>query len=126
MNRRKTAKKNTKALPPKALTLDEGKPPLAYLPWAGIDEVAHVQAYGAKKYGDFYNYRKGLEVGRNLSCAIRHIRAYMESENLDKESGRNHLGHACCRLLFTLQNLHDGTAIDDRYKASVDKIDVKS
>lgn len=115
------AQKVTHRFSNKALTFDQEKSPLAYLPWAGIDEVAHVQAYGAKKYGDFYNYRKGMEVGRNLSCAIRHIRAYMEGENLDKESSRSHLAHACCRLLFTLQNLHDGTAIDDRYKKDIDK-----
>jgi hypothetical protein len=105
----------------KALTHDEGKPPLAHLPWAGIDEVAHVQAYGHLKYHDYNNYRKGMEVGRNLSCAIRHIRAYMEGQDLDIESGRNHLGHAACRLLFVLQNIHDGTVIDDRYKKPVDK-----
>lgn len=101
----------------KAATYDEGKPPLAYLPWAGIDEVAMVQAYGHKKYKDYNNYRKGMEVGRNLSCAIRHIRAYMEGEDMDPESGRNHLAHAACRLLFVLQNIKDGKAIDDRYHA---------
>ncbi len=100
----------------KAKTYDEGKPPLAWLPWDGVDEVAMVQAYGHAKYKDFNNFRKGMEVSRNLSCAIRHIRAYMNGEDLDTESGRNHLAHACCRLLFVLQNLHDGTAIDDRYK----------
>ncbi len=102
----------------KAATYDEGKPPLAYLPWGGIDEVAMVQAYGHKKYKDYNNYRKGMEIGRNLSCAIRHIRAFMEGEDLDKESGRSHLAHAACRLLFVLQNQKDGTAIDDRYKKS--------
>jgi len=101
--------------PDKAKTDDDGKPPLAYLPWAGIDEVAMVQAYGHIKYKDFYNYRKGLEVGRNLSCAIRHIRAYMEGEDLDPESKRNHLAHAACRLLFTLQNINDKKQIDDRF-----------
>jgi hypothetical protein len=99
----------------KALTHDEGKPPLAYLPWAALDEVAMVQAYGHQKYGDFYNYRKGMEVGRSLSCAIRHIRAYMEGEDNDPESGRNHLAHAATRLLFTLQNIADGKQIDDRH-----------
>jgi len=98
-----------------AATHDEGKPPLAYLPWDALDEVAMVQEYGHVKYGSFWNYRKGIQVGRNLSCAIRHIRAYMNGENNDKESQRNHLAHAACRLLFTLQNLKDGTAIDDRY-----------
>lgn len=102
----------------KAKTYDDGKPPLAYLPWAGIDEVAMVQEYGKRKYGEFYNYRKGLEVGRNLSCAIRHIRAYMEGEDNDRESGRSHLAHAACRILFTLQNIHDQTHIDDRFKGT--------
>jgi hypothetical protein len=104
----------SKAGPSKALTHDEGKPPLAYLPWSALDEVAMVQAYGHQKYGDFHNYRKGMEVGRNLSCAIRHIRAYMEGEDNDPESGRNHLAHAATRLLFTLQNIADNKQIDDR------------
>jgi hypothetical protein len=101
---------------PKALTYDENKAPLAYVPWAAIDEMALVQAYGHKKYKDYNNYRKGMEVGRNLSCALRHIRDYMDGIDVDAESGRSHLAHAMCRLAFVLQNLKDGTAIDDRYK----------
>jgi hypothetical protein len=100
----------------KAKTYDEGKAPLAYLPWAAIDAVALVQSYGHKKYGDFYNYRKGMEVGRNLSCALRHIRDYMNGADVDHESGINPLAHAITRLAFVIQNLQDGTAIDDRYK----------
>lgn len=102
----------------KAKTYDDGKPPLAWLPWDGIKEVALVQAYGHSKYKDFNNYRKGMEVSRNLSCAMRHIGAYMEGEDMDPESKRSHLAHAACRILFVLQNLHDKKAIDDRYKRS--------
>ena len=102
----------------KAATYDEGKEPLAHLPWGGLDEVSRVQAYGHKKYKDFNNYRKGMEVSRNLSCAIRHIRDYMDGQNTDHESGLNPLAHAACRLLFVLQNLKDGVAIDDRYCAA--------
>lgn len=101
---------------PKAQTLDDGKPPLAQLPWAAIKDLAQVQSYGHKKYGDFNNYRKGMEVSRNLSCALRHISEYMEGSNADAESGLNPLAHALCRIAFVLQNIHDGTAIDDRYK----------
>lgn len=101
---------------PKALTHDDGKPPLAHIPWDAIREMAHVQSYGQKKYGDFYNYKNGMELGRNLSCAIRHIAAFMDGEDLDKESQCSHLGHALCRVAFALQNIHDETAIDDRYK----------
>lgn len=100
---------------PKALTYDAGKAPLAQLPWAAIEGLAMVQAYGHQKYKDFNNYRKGMEVSRNLSCALRHIKEYMEGFDTDAESGRNPLEHALCRIAFVLQNIHDGTAVDDRY-----------
>lgn len=100
----------------KAKTYDDNKPPLAMLPPAGIRAVAKVQAYGHRKYKDFHNYRKGMEISRNLSCAMRHIMAYMDGEDLDPESKESHLGHAACRIMFALQNLEDGVAIDDRYK----------
>lgn len=100
----------------KAQTYDDGKPPLANLPPAGIAAVARVQAYGHRKYKDFNNYRRGMEVSRQLSCAMRHIMAYMDGESLDPESGETHLAHAACRLLFVIQNERDGVLIDDRYK----------
>lgn len=100
----------------KALTYDDGKEPLANLPWAAIDELSRVQAYGHTKYKDFNNYRKGMEVTRNLSCALRHIRDYLNGKDIDHESGLNPLAHAMCRIAFVLQNLEDGVAHDDRYK----------
>ena len=100
----------------KAKTYDAGKEPLAWLPWAAIDELSRVQQYGHGKYSDFNNYRKGMEVSRNLSCALRHIRDYLNGVDADHESGRNPLAHALCRIAFVLQNLHDGVALDDRYK----------
>lgn len=101
--------------PPKAKTYDDGKAALAVLPWAALDAMAAAQAYGERKYGDFYNYRKGMEATRNLSCAIRHIRDFIEGQDLDAESGVTHLGHAMVRLGYVLQNIKDGTVIDDRY-----------
>lgn len=101
---------------PIALTYDDGKPPLANLPPEGMRAVARVQAYGHLKYGQYHNYRKGLEISRNASCAMRHIMAVMDGEDLDPESGEHHFAHAACRLMFVLQNIRDGTMIDDRYK----------
>jgi len=103
-------------LPDEAKTDDSDKPPLANLPWHALDEVAMVQAYGHQKYGDFHNYRKGMRVSRSVSCVIRHLRAYMNGEDLDSESGRLHAAHAAARCLFLLQNIVEGTAIDDRFK----------
>lgn len=101
-----------------AKTNDEGKLPLAWLPWAALREVSSVQAFGHAKYKDFNNYRKGMEVSRNASCALRHITEYIEGESIDHESGQKHLAHAVCRLLFILQNEAEGTAIDDRFKGA--------
>jgi hypothetical protein len=100
---------------PRALTYDDGKPPLAHLPWEALTEVSRVQAYGHQKYKDFNNYRKGLEVSRNLSCALRHIRDYLAGSNQDEESHLHPLAHAAARILFVLQNIQESTAIDDRY-----------
>ncbi len=101
----------------RAKTYDDGKPPLAWLPPEGMRAVARVQMYGDRKYGSFNNFRKGLEISRNASCAMRHIMAVMDGEDLDPESGEHHFAHACTRLMFALQNIKDGTMIDDRYKA---------
>lgn len=100
----------------KARTNDAGKPPLAYLPWGALREVARVQAFGHGKYGEFYNYKQGLEVGRNISCAMRHLADFMDGKDLDDESKVSHLAHAACRALFALENIIDQRAIDDRYK----------
>lgn len=100
----------------RAKTWDDGKPPLALLPSEGVRQVALVQAYGAKKYGSFHDYRSGMEASRTMSCAIRHIMAFMDGEDLDPESGHPHLAHAATRLLFAIQNIKDGTIEDDRFK----------
>lgn len=100
----------------RAATYDDGKLPLAWIPWDAVRAMNEVQQYGHIKYKDFNNYRKGMEVSRNLSCALRHISEYIDGVDLDHESGKNHLAHAMCRIAFVLQNLHDKTAIDDRYK----------
>ena len=102
----------------KAKTDDGNKLPLAWLPWAAMKAVSRVQLFGHKKYQDFNNYRKGMEVSRNASCAMRHIVEYLEGNTIDPESGEHHLAHAICRLSFILQNEADGTAIDDRYGRS--------
>lgn len=101
----------------KAKTNDGGKPPLANLPWKALREVAGVQLFGHSKYGDFHNYKKGMEISRQLSCAIRHIADFMDGIDLDSESGKNHLAHAACRILFTLETVIEKTAKDDRYKS---------
>lgn len=102
--------------PTKAKTDDSKKPPLAKLPWKALRAVSGVQQYGHKKYGDFYNYKKGMEVTRQISCSMRHLADYLDGNDLDSESGHSHLAHAATRILFALENILDGTSTDDRFK----------
>lgn len=98
----------------KALHLDNGKPPLAMVPRALVEEVARVLQYGATKY-ELHNWRKGSTVITFLNSALRHIFRYLDGETYDGESGLNHLSHAACNLGFLLQWERDGVLEDNRY-----------
>lgn len=100
----------------KALTYDQSKPPLAMLPWKALREVAMVVDYGASKKYPAFNWKKGMEATRNASCAMRHIADYLDGHDMDAESKRHALGHAACRILFLLENIIEGTVVDDRFK----------
>lgn len=100
---------------------DTDKPPLSLVPSSLLLEMAKVLAQGADKYGE-HNWRQGIHMSRLISAAMRHILAFNEGEDLDKESGLPHLAHAACEIAFALEhNLnkvkYDG--FDDRYVQEV-------
>jgi len=102
---------------------DDGKLQLQWLlSMPGIDEVAKVGSYGAKKYGQS-NWRGGAEYMRYLGSIIRHVCCYIRGESLDKESGLNHLAHAAYNCLIVLSWGIEGVGNDDRPKrnSSADK-----
>lgn len=107
----------------KARTDDGDKPKLALIPTAGLRAVVKVQDYGFRKYHDYFNYRRGMEASRVVSCALRHLYSFMDGENNDIESGQPHLAHAACRIMFAIQNLEDGVLIDDRFKKPKKSLD---
>jgi len=92
---------------------DSGKPPVSIIPWVALQLEAEVFAFGANKYGKF-NFRDGFNQSRLIDACLRHILAYSWGEDIDPESGLNHLGHARCCLSMLLQNIEDGTSVDDR------------
>ena len=98
--------------------LDTGKSALALLPSGPLLAVGNVMAYGAAKYnespGSEDNWRKGMAYRRVASAALRHIEQWLDREDLDPESGENHLAHAMCSLLFLMQYQITGRGIDDR------------
>lgn len=94
---------------------DQDKPALAYIPKAALYAEGQAFAYGAKKY-DAWNYKHGLSISRTLSASLRHIVQFLGGEDVDVESGVNHLGCARANLAMALDTLENHPSYDDRFK----------
>ena len=104
----------------RALRYNSGKPPLSYLLYwpRALDEIAQVCKVGEKKYARF-NYKKGATFSQSADCALRHLKKFLNGEDLDPESGRHHLAHFAWNALRMCDEAMDeggAEALDDRYK----------
>lgn len=61
--------------------------------------TAEVLTFGAKKYEE-NNWAKGINFNRVYRAAIGHMHDWWMGEELDQESGKPHLWHAACCLMF--------------------------
>jgi len=96
-----------------AKKFDKGKPPLSRIPYELLEDVAHTLEFGADKYG-WHNWKEGMDWSRVLDASLRHINKFARGEDIDEESGLNHLGHAACNIAFLLYYLKNGVGNDDR------------
>ena len=96
---------------------DSGKPMPELLPFAALEQVSMVLAFGAEKYAP-HNWRAGdgLAWSRLLGAALRHLMAWGAGEDNDKETGLSHLAHTCCCALFLLSYAIEGGGQDDRWR----------
>lgn len=81
---------------------DQGKPRWSLLPPRTLNEVIDVLEHGAAKYGE--NNWQFVEHGhvRYYDAAMRHIDAWLQGGKNDDDSGRHHLAHAICCLMFLM------------------------
>ena len=96
--------------------LPKGKAPLALIPPAILIDTAEALRHGAVKYGR-YNWREsGVRSSVYISAILRHLYAWSEGEDLDRDSGCSHLGHvvACCSILADAMAIDHGLFVDDR------------
>ena len=76
--------------------------------------VARVMELGAKKYGP-YNWREQkIAYTAYVSAAMRHMKAFLDREDLDPESKQMHIEHAAACMLILADAIYHGAAIDDR------------
>lgn len=80
----------------------EGKPIVHYFYNSALYATVKVREYGVTKHGSEDGWKTTTHL-EHLDAAIRHIRADMEGEQSDKESGYLHLAHAMCNLMFEIE-----------------------
>ena len=68
------------------------------LPFDVIDELVKDLTYGAKKYEE-NNWQK-VDAKRYRAALMRHFSAYMQGEEIDKESGLPHIVMVMCNAMF--------------------------
>lgn len=89
------------------------------MPLDALKEVAHILTFGARKYAD-RNWEKGILYGRLYRAATGHLNDWFQAkmdgnDGSDPETGRSHLAHAACCVLFLLAfELRGMKAFDNR------------
>ena len=78
---------------------NEGKPKWSLVHYKSMVPMIRVLEFGAKKY-EARNWQKGLDLEEILESMQRHLGALMDGENIDPESGIEHMGHIQCNAMF--------------------------
>lgn len=73
------------------------KPDLSLIPLCTLEDEARVWMYGKQKYAA-WNWAKGMAWSVPYACALRHLSAWQQGEDIDAESGQSHLAHVMCNI----------------------------
>jgi len=83
---------------------DGNKPQYGLLPPLALKATAEILTFGAKKYEpDNWKYVPDSK-RRYFDALQRHLWAWKEGEVNDAESGKHHLAHAMCCLMFLYEH----------------------
>ena len=83
---------------------DGGKLEYGLLPPLALKATVEILTFGAQKY-ERDNWKKVPDSKRRYFDALqRHLWAWKEGEQNDSETGKNHLAHAMCCLMFLYEH----------------------
>jgi len=94
---------------------DDDKPRVDLVPIQLILGAGRALGDGAEKYGAD-NFRKGIRTRRIAGSLVRHTLAWIDGEDLDEESGLDHLDHAAANLGMLMWTLDNRPDLDDRWR----------
>lgn len=92
---------------------DEGKPKMSFVARSLLTAIAYIMEPGAVKYGRD-NWRGGMDWSRPYDALLRHLTSWWDGESADLETGKSHLWHAACELMFLIEYEAKGIGRDDR------------
>lgn len=95
------------------LKFDDGKLPWHLVPGDAMEEILYILQFGAAKYAE-RNWEKGMNWSRCFSATMRHMWKWWMGEHVDPETGRSHLAHAGCCILFLIAYEIRKVGKDDR------------
>lgn len=96
-----------------------GKPEMSQLDPQFLLALADLMTQSAKKYGKF-NWALGQDYSTPYDSMMRHILAFMSGEDIDKESGHNHLLHVAANAMILWRSHQKGGELDDRFEGFKD------
>jgi len=86
----------------KGVKYDKEKRNWSLLPFNELNDVVDVMTVGAKKYERDNWMRVPNARDRYFSATMRHLVAWWNGERDDEETGKSHLAHAVCCILFLM------------------------
>ena len=104
---------------------DAGKLRIELFPPEALFAISDVLTAGARKYED-RNWEKGMRWSRPFGALMRHMWAWWGGKgptsrnflfgDTDDETGRSHLWHAGCCMVFLITYEERGVGGDDRHR----------
>ena len=107
-----------------AIKDDQNKIRMDLLPPDALNEIAKVLTYGANKYGKD-NWANGFDYHRIYGALQRHLNAFWNGEDIDKDSNLSHLACAGANILILLSHTLRNIGNDDRVNKINNKVENK-
>jgi hypothetical protein len=108
---------------PEGLKFDSDKTRIELFPGDALFAISDILTFGAKKYDD-RNWELGMKWSRLFGGVMRHLWSWFQGKvptktnfvfgDLDAETGRSHLWHAGCCIVFLIAYEMRGVGQDDR------------
>jgi len=102
---------------------DQDKVRIELFPGDVLRAISVVLTFGAVKY-QARNWEKGMDWSRIFGALQRHLWSWWEGEAKDAETGKSHLWHAGCCMVFLIAYELRGVGNDDRPTAPQKRLDV--